>query len=162
MIPSFSRHEAILIDTQTGSDGARLAEQARTLGIKSQFYTAYFSGPEFVKTGMAVEGAYIVDAPALGSENSRANAFLQESKKRYSSEPTYPFFSANAYDEVYLLATIFEKVGASDTEKIKQALYATKDFPGITGTFGFDENGDVTGIGMRMMQVKDGALVDAK
>ncbi|TAK57049.1 hypothetical protein EPO17_03015 [Patescibacteria group bacterium] len=154
--------KALLLDSQTGANGARLAQQARTLGIKSQFYTAYFSGPEFVKTGKAVEGAYVVDAPALGSDNQRATDFLKKSQAVYGAEPTYPFFSANAYDQVYLLASIFEKVGSEDTSKIKQELYATKSFPGITGTFGFDENGDVTNIGMRVMQIKDGTLVEVK
>lgn len=154
--------KAILIDSQTGADGARIAQQARTLGIKSQFYTAYFSGPEFVKTGKAVEGTYVVDAPALGSENQRATEFLKKSQDTYKAEPTYPFFSANAYDQVYLLASVFGKVGTEDTSKIKAELYATKAFSGITGTFGFDQNGDVTGLGMRVMQIKDGSLVEVK
>jgi ABC-type branched-subunit amino acid transport system substrate-binding protein len=63
---------------------------------------------------------------------------------------------------VYLIASIFGKVGTEDTSKIKQALYATKSFPGLTGNFGFDENGDVTNIGMRITQIKDGGLVEVK
>ena len=47
--------DAILLNTQTGADGGRAAQQARDLGITSQFYTAYFSGPEFVGLGKAVE-----------------------------------------------------------------------------------------------------------
>jgi branched-chain amino acid transport system substrate-binding protein len=150
--------DAILLDTQTGAEGGRAAQQARDLGITSQFYTAYFSGPEFVKLGKAVEGTYVIDAPSLSPENTKAQAFLAKSKEVYDSDATYPFFSANAYDEVYLIAKIIGEVG-EDTEKIKAALYQTKSFEGLSGNFGFDVNGDVTGIDMRVMQIKNGELV---
>lgn len=151
--------DALLIDTQTGAEGGRVAQQARDLGIKSQFYSAYFTGTEFTGLGKAVEGTYIVDAPSLIEGDGRVSAFLKKSKEKYGSDQTYPFFAANVYDEIYLLADIISKVGYDDAEKIKNALYAVKDFDGLSGKFGFDENGDVTGIGMRLTQVKDGKAV---
>jgi len=154
--------DVLILNTQTPADGGRAAQQARDLGITSQFYTAYFSGPEFVGLGKAVEGTYVVDAPSLAADNQRANDFLIKSKEKYGTEVTYPFFSANAYDQVYLLAQIFADFGTNDSDMIKTALYNTKDFNGVTGNFGFDSNGDVTGIGMRMTQIKDGKLVQVQ
>lgn len=154
-----SKPDVLVLNAQTGADGGRMAQQARDLGVTSQFYTAYFSGPEFVGLGKAVEGTFVADAPALDEKNSEAQAFLAKSKVRYGTDTTYPFFSANAYDQVYLLADIFARIDPSDSEALKNALYTTKDFKGVSGTFGFDQDGDVTGIGMRITQIKDGKLV---
>jgi branched-chain amino acid transport system substrate-binding protein len=151
--------DAIILNTQTGAEGGRAAQQARDLGITAQFYSAFFSGPEFVSLGKIVEGTYIVDTPAVDPNNIDAAAFATKYKEKYGSESSYPFVSANSYDQVYLIADIFEKVGSDDTDKIKEALYNTTAFKGLSGTFGFDKNGDVVGIGMRVMQIQDGKLV---
>ena len=151
--------DAFLLNGRTPADAARIAQQARVLGITAQFYTAYFTAPEFVGLGKVVEGTYIADAPGLDPSNARAAAFLAKSKEKYGTEPAYTFFSVNAYDQVYLLAEIFKKASPEDADEIKKALYDTKAFNGVSGTFGFDANGDVTGIGMRMMQVKDGKAI---
>jgi branched-chain amino acid transport system substrate-binding protein len=154
--------DAFLLNPQTGQAAARIAEQARALGITSQFYGIYFTGPEFIKIGAAVEGTYIADTPSLNNSNPRVVAFKESTVKRYGSEPNYLFFGANAYDQVYLVADMFKKVGTEDTDKMKSYLYDLKDFDGISGKFGFDSNGDVTGIGMILTQVKNGEVVPAQ
>lgn len=155
-----AKPDAIFINTQTGADGARAAQQARDLGITSPFYAVFFTGPEFTSAGKAVEDTYIVDNAAIDPNNADATAFTAKYKAKYGSESAYPFVSANAYDQVYLLADIFGKVGSEDTDKIKNALYETTAFKGLSGTFGFDKNGDVIGISMRIMKIKDGKLMD--
>lgn len=153
---------ALFVNPQTGQAAARMVEQARALGINSQFYGAYFTGPEFIKIGAAVEGTFIADAPSLDSSNPRIVSFKEATQKRYGSEPDYLFFGANAYDQVYLTAAMFKEVGTENTDKMKAWLYGVKDFDGISGKFGFDSNGDVTGISMRLVQVKNGEIVPAQ
>ncbi len=41
---------------------------------------------------------------------------------------------------VKFLADAIKRAGSTDPVAIKDALAATKDFPGITGTFSIDEN----------------------
>lgn len=54
-----------------------------------------------------------------------------------------PVCSANAYDAVYIMAAAMEKAGTSDSDKLADALRATK-YNGVSGRIEFDANGDVT------------------
>jgi branched-chain amino acid transport system substrate-binding protein len=56
-----------------------------------------------------------------------------------------------------MLAALFE-AGANDAEQIKSGLYATKGFPGVTGTVAFDADGEVTKP-IEFVQVRNGQFV---
>ena len=51
-------------------------------------------------------------------------------------------FTGLAYDSVYVIKEAIESADTSDPEKVNEALKNIKDFPGITGTFSFDEMHD--------------------
>ena len=51
-------------------------------------------------------------------------------------------YSANSYDALKILANIINKSGYN-ADKIKHALYKTKNYPGVSGLTTFDNNGDV-------------------
>src|SRR5262249_30323331 len=64
---------------------------------------------------------------------------------------TAPDFSdVNVYNDVHLLAELIKQQGvtnrpddlAQDREKIMQGLSRTRDWPGLGGTVGFNEDGD--------------------
>lgn len=71
---------------------------------------------------------------------------------------TADLFIASGYDILNVVAKAIDEAGATDTEKIKQALLSIKDFDGASGKFGFDQNGDVTR-NIFMKTVKDGQFV---
>ncbi len=50
----------------------------------------------------------------------------------------------NAYDTLVLIKKAIEKAGKYDATLIKDVLYEVgQDYKGVSGTFSFDENGDV-------------------
>ena len=51
-----------------------------------------------------------------------------------------PPLAALSYDAVRFVAAALERAGTSDSPALRNALAATKDFPGVTGTFTLDAN----------------------
>ena len=76
---------------------------------------------------------------------------------------------AHCYDNIYLLAEIIQNMGvtnkpadlAKDREKIMKGLTATKEWPGVEGTVGFDQNGDGV-VQVYVIEPKDGRWVEVK
>lgn len=75
--------------------------------------------------------------------------FVGKYEKKYGEKPIQSFH-AHAYDSANLLFAAIEKTAVRDDDgtvhidrqKLMDELYATKDFPGLTGTLACDEFGD--------------------
>ena len=74
------------------------------------------------------------------SENTNLE-FWNKYKRKYGKSP--PVWAAQAYDNLKILAMIFEKCKPEDTVCVKDELYKIKDYPGVAGLTSFDKNGDV-------------------
>jgi hypothetical protein len=48
------------------------------------------------------------------------------------------------------------EVGSDDADSLKDYFYSMPPYHGVIGDFNFDEKGDVVGIKLRWLQVKDG------
>ena len=64
--------------------------------------------------------------------------FVEAFKAANGDEPDA--FAALGYDAMYLMADAINRAGKADPEAIKDALAATQDFAGVTGTLSMDEN----------------------
>ncbi len=62
--------------------------------------------------------------------------FVTNFKARFNSDPTH--LNAHAYDQIMLIADAVKR-GATDAQSIRDALAATKDFVGVTGSVEFDK-----------------------
>jgi branched-chain amino acid transport system substrate-binding protein len=62
--------------------------------------------------------------------------FVKLFKAKYNAEPTH--LNAHAYDQILLIADTVRR-GAKDAQSIRDALAATKDFVGVTGSVEFDK-----------------------
>ena len=58
------------------------------------------------------------------------------SRSRPDNQSSWP------YDAVTVLAAAINKAGSTDPTKIREAILATKKFPGAEGEYNFDQNGD--------------------
>jgi branched-chain amino acid transport system substrate-binding protein len=75
--------------------------------------------------------------------------FLEEHQKKYGEKPIAPFH-AQAYDAAMIVFAAIEKVAQKapdgsltiDRGKLRDALYATKNYKGLTGTITCNEYGD--------------------
>ncbi len=67
--------------------------------------------------------------------------------------------TTQAYDATYLIANALKKVGPNGT-KIKEELYKVKNYKGVSGTIGFDENGDLIEASYIVKTLKNGKVED--
>ncbi|MBW2991336.1 ABC transporter substrate-binding protein [Candidatus Woesearchaeota archaeon] len=120
-----------------------IIKQTNELGIDIQFLsTSAFQADEiFEIAGDSVEGTiYTYPYFDAQSPDSKIKDFVNNYKERYGEEPE--FSAASSYDALYILTLTMDKCD-EDTDCVKNELYNLKEYPGVTGTTSFDENGDV-------------------
>lgn len=71
-----------------------------------------------------------------GVHSKRVEAFAEEYKREYGKEPENAF-AALGYDAVSLIADAAHRAGSADPRALKDALAATKDFQGVTGSISY-------------------------
>ena len=118
-----------------------IIRQARDQGIDTPILGADgFGAPELVE----LAGADALNDVFFSSHFSSLDKdpsvidFIENFKAKYGKEPDQ--FAALGYDLVYFIADGIKRAGNTDTVAIKDALAATKDFAGITGSFSMDKN----------------------
>jgi branched-chain amino acid transport system substrate-binding protein len=62
--------------------------------------------------------------------------FVQAFRTKFNAEPTH--LNAHAYDQIMLIADVVKR-GGKDPQSIRDALAATKNFSGVTGSVEFDQ-----------------------
>jgi len=131
-------------------------KQLRELGYKGAFITtpAMEDKAFFTAAGTAGEGA--VYSSPFDPASVEAKAFIEKYEQTYGTEG-FSWFVANAYDTLKLVSKLVEQCG-DNISCIKQQLYATKNYVGVSGTFSFDEKGDVNRP-LILMQVKNNSFV---
>jgi branched-chain amino acid transport system substrate-binding protein len=105
--------------------------------------------PDFYKAaGETAIGMYH-SSPDFSAFAAGYKSFLDKHQKKYGEKPLAPFH-AHAYDAAMIIFAAIEKAGkvAPDgtlhigRQKLRDALYATKGFKGLTGTINCDQYGD--------------------
>ena len=120
---------------------AGLVKALRAAGLTMPVFGADgMTAPEFIKmAGSAAEGT-IVTYPFDDTRNDPVTKrFLAAFAQKYGQPPDS--FAAHAYDAVYMMARAI-KLGGLNKAKIRDALAATRDFPGVTGPISFNEYND--------------------
>lgn len=122
-------------------DGANFLRQMKQLGVDIPvFSTSAAYNPTLVDlAGDAANGMRLTVTFLPTSDDPNVKAFVDEYEKRYGEEPGQ--FPAQAYDAVgIMLDAIAASYPDVTREKVRDALAATKDYPGVTGVTTFDEN----------------------
>lgn len=155
--------DVFLANSQSDAGVAEMAKQMRDLGMKQQIIGT--DAADSINLGQiakeAVEGLKPLSVPMLDESTGAASSFAKVFRQRYDEPKFGMFFAALTYDAANVLMQEIGKVG-TDGEKLKRALYDLPSFAGVSGTFHFDENGDVIGIPFAMKEFKDGKLVQAE
>lgn len=117
-----------------------IARQARELGITGPLMGG--DGWDSAKTveigGDAVNGCYYGNHYASDDPDPKIQAFIQKFKSKFGEVPDA--MAVLGYDAASLLYDAIKRAGSADSSKIRDALAATKDFGGVSGTLSMDEN----------------------
>ena len=133
-----------------------IIKQARELGIDVPVLGADgFDSPKLVEIAGAesLNGTYYSNHYSSGDTSPEVVAYRTAFNAAYGSDPDA--FNALGYDMAYMLADALERAGEVDREKLKEALAATENFKGITGTLTMDEfHNPIKAV--TILEVKDG------
>lgn len=117
------------------------ARQLRQLGVN----IPWVGSPSIVNVtalklaGPALHGTYGV-ADYAEDSCAASKAFGKAYRDAYKVAPDNQ--SSWPYDAMNVLCAAINKAGSTEPEKIRQAILATKKFPGAEGEYNFDQNGD--------------------
>jgi branched-chain amino acid transport system substrate-binding protein len=125
------------------TESALLIKQARELGLDVPFLGGdTWEAPEFLDVGKeAVEGAvfstfFTTEVPI--TETSKL--FIEEYRKEYNKEPAA--VTALGFDAYMVILDAIERAGSVDQNAVRDAIAATKGYPGAAGIITLDANGD--------------------
>lgn len=122
--------------------------------------------PDFVEAaGEAAEGMYI-SGPDLSFENELGQRFLADHQEKYGEDPLSAFH-AHAYDAAMMIFAAIQEVAIEDDDgtihigrqALRDALYDTSNFQGITGVLNCDQYGDCANPQITVNQIQNGEYV---
>jgi branched-chain amino acid transport system substrate-binding protein len=122
--------------TEVGS----IAVQARRLGVNQVMMGGDgWDSPKLFEIGKsAVQGCYFSNHYSAQSKDPKVVKFVSAYKKEYGEVPDA--LAAVAYDAAYILADAIKRSGGTDRAKLRDAIAATKNFPGVTGNITIDKD----------------------
>ena len=138
------------IDIRAGSIVTRQAQEIEGLENTALMGADGMFSPDMVEgTGDAVEGLYVSSPDFTEFSDSYTSDFVPKYVDRFGTKPIN-IYHAHAYDAFMLIVNAIEKVAIQDADgtlhiprqALREALYATKDYPGLTGNLSCSPTGD--------------------
>jgi len=151
------------------AEGGFLTKQAKEVaGLENTILAAadgMISDAAIEAVGEAGEGMYF-SGPDLSFSGSVYQDFLDAYKNKYGTEPI-SVFHAHAFDAANMIFTCVEEVAVQDNDgtlhigrqAMRDCLYNTKGYVGITGTLTCDEFGDCADPKISVSQLQNGEYV---
>jgi branched-chain amino acid transport system substrate-binding protein len=121
-----------------------MLKQARALGINVPFLggDGWDSPKLFEIAGEAVKGSFISNHFAPDDKSPVVQAFVKDYEKTYGVKPGS--FAALGYDSLGIVADAIKRAKSTKPSDIRDALVATKNYQGITGSITFDKDRNPT------------------
>ncbi len=119
---------------------AIIARQARELGMDQPLLGGDgWDSPELWKLGgAALKNAYISNHYSADNPAPEIQNFVKSYNVKFGVAPDS--LAALAYDAAKVLADAIKRAGGTDSAKLKDAINATKNLAGVTGTITLDAN----------------------
>ena len=112
----------------------KIIKQAREIGITVPFVGGDgWDSPKLAEIGGAdaLNNSYFTNHYSVEDNSPKSKAFLDAFQKEYGQVPDA--MAVLGYDAAYALVDAIKRANSTDSEKIREALAATKDFQGVTG-----------------------------
>jgi branched-chain amino acid transport system substrate-binding protein len=133
--------EGIFLPSYYG-EAALIIRQARQMAFDALFLgTDGWHATDLVKVGgQATNNSYFASHFSSEQESDKAKTFSEAYTAKFQTPPLS--FAALAYDSVWLVADALKRAGSADSAALREAIAATRDFAGVTGTISFDQGRD--------------------
>lgn len=137
------------------SEAALICKQARDLGIDLPLFGIDgWESAELINIGGdAVEGSYFSTHFSPESDDPDVRTFNDRFRARWGTGTDA--LSALGYDSAKLLIDAIQRAGTTEGAKLRDALAATENFKGVTGTISFDAQRNPTKSAV-VLQVRQG------
>jgi len=124
------------------TDVGIIARQAREVGLKVPLLggDGWDSDKLFELGGSALEGSYFSNHYSPGNPDPVLQSFLARYKEKYGSVPDS--VAALSYDAARVLVEALKRAPDTSGPAVRDAIAATKDFPGVAGRITLDANRD--------------------
>jgi branched-chain amino acid transport system substrate-binding protein len=118
--------------------------QARQLGLTVPIFggDGWESSSLVPIGGAALEGDYFSTHYSPQDTSPAVQNFVHAFQSRYHETPDA--MAALGYDSAMILADAMKRAGSADGARVRDALAATKDFHGVTGTITIDAQRDAS------------------
>jgi branched-chain amino acid transport system substrate-binding protein len=135
---------------RTGSIVTRQAQEIPGLENTTLMGADGMFSPDMVEGAAdAVEGLYVSSPDSTAFSNTYISEFVPKYVERFGIKPIN-IYHAHAYDAFMLIANAIENVAIQDPDgtlhiprqALREALYATKDYQGLTGNLSCTPTGD--------------------
>lgn len=117
-----------------------IARQARELGITVPLMGGDgWDSPKLTEIGgAAIEGSYLSNHYSVNDPSPAIQKFVGAYQTKFGAAPDA--LAGLGYDAVYVLADAIKRAGSTEGPKIRDAIAATRDFVGVTGTITIDKD----------------------
>ena len=134
---------------------ATLGNDVKLMGPDGIFEQAFIDA-----AGPAAEGTYVTFGGVPPSKLTGAGQqWYQKYKQQFNSEPEA--YTGYGYESMKVALDAINRANKKDRAAIRDAVFATRNFSGVLGTWSFTDTGDTTLTTMSGRQVKNGAFDDA-
>ena len=143
------------------NDVGLIAKQARDKGITVPLIggDGWDSVQLYQIGGSALNGSYFTNHYSPYDTDPKVQKFVNDYKSRYNTVPDA--LAATAYDAARIMFDAIKRSKSLNGPDIRDALAATKEFPGVTGTVTFNEQRDAVKP-IVMIEIKDGGTYAVK
>jgi branched-chain amino acid transport system substrate-binding protein len=137
------------------NDVGLIAKQARDKGITVPLVggDGWDSAQLYAIGGKALNGSYFTNHYSPFDTDPKVVKFVTDYKARYNGTPDA--LAATAYDAAKIMFDAIKRANSLDGTAIRDALAATKAFPGVTGDVTFNADRDAVKP-IIMIEIKDG------
>lgn len=138
------------------TEAALVCKQARDLGMNLPLFGGDgWEAPQLISIGgAAVEGTYYSTHYSPENKSPAVSGFVERFRKRWNNEVP-DAMAALGYDAAMVLADAIKRAGTTDSAKLRDALAATKNLPGVTGDTTLDAQRNASKAAV-VIAVKDG------
>jgi branched-chain amino acid transport system substrate-binding protein len=141
------------------NDIGQIAIQARDLGMNQPLAGGDgWESPKLIEIGgKALEGSFYSNHYHVDDPAPAVREFVQKYEQRYGRQPDS--LAALGYDSTKVLADAIKRAGTTDGPALRDAIAATKNYPGVTGTINLGPDRNPVGKKLVILEIKDGKTI---